>query len=86
LHAKHCRAKRIKTNLTKGKEMKTEKSKECFWDHKGPLARRPYGPPGPHKLVTITHETLNHQLLWTLNNNISPTTIFHQQQYFTNTV
>jgi hypothetical protein len=49
------RAKRIKTNLTKGKELKTEKKKEIFGgDLKGLPARRPYGPPSPYSTASVT--------------------------------
>jgi hypothetical protein len=43
-----CRTKRIKTNLTIGKENKTEEGKKICRDPNGPLAREPYGPPGPY--------------------------------------
>jgi hypothetical protein len=55
----HCRTKRIKTNLTKEKEMKTEEKKKFFGDLKGPLAREPYGPPDPYIILSSTrgHQT-----------------------------
>jgi hypothetical protein len=41
-------SKKNKDQFNKEKEMKTEEKKEFFGgDLKGPLARKPYGPPSP---------------------------------------
>jgi hypothetical protein len=43
----HCRAKRIKANLTVGKELKNRREERIFCGSlKDSLARKPYGLPG----------------------------------------
>jgi hypothetical protein len=65
----HCRAKRIKTNLTLGKGMKKDKKKkkEVFAGALRALpARRPHGPPDPNRTTFITRrQTSKTESEWT---------------------